>query len=167
MPSRQAPRAPKSRTPSTRRLKATVSYDFHAAASLIGVHKGAIRRWEKQGLFVDRTTRPHRLRGDVLKSYLDARRQSRRQPCKPNEFYCFACRAARSIYENLVDAFPVGTKRLRISGNCVECQKPVSKIQSVYKLPELLKRFVFLQQALERLSVCANPNLNGHLREQS
>ena len=167
MPSGQSPRIPKSRTPSTRCLKATVLYDFHCAATLIGVHKNAIRRWAKAGLLVDRTTRPHRVRGDVLKAFLDAQKQSRRQPCKPLEFRCFKCRAPRGAYGRLVDAFPMGAKRLRLTGLCERCGTTISKVQSASKLPKLREQFDFLQQALERLSVCANPNLNGHFGEQS
>lgn len=167
MHSRQGPRAYKSRTPSARRLKATVSYDFNTAAKLIGVHKNAIRRWAKAGLLVDRTARQHTVRGDVLRAYLDARGQSRRQPCKPHEFHCFKCREPRAAYGRLVDAFLMGPKRLRLTGQCEQCGTTVNKVQAASKLPKLREQFDFLQQALERLSVCANPNLNDHLGEQS
>lgn len=168
MPKGQGPNAPKSRSPSTRRLKATVSYDFNTASKLIGVHKNAIRRWANTGgLLVDRTTRPHRVRGDVLKAFLDARKQSRRQPLKPHEFHCFKCRGPRAAYGRLVDAVPMGTKRLRLTSQCEQCGTTVNKVQAASKLPKLRQQFDFLQQALERLSVCANPNLNDHLGEQS
>jgi hypothetical protein len=168
MPKGQGPRAPISRTPSTRRLKATVSYDFHTAAKLIDVHKNAIRRWAKSGgLLVDRAARPHRVRGDVLKAFLAARKQSRRQPLKTHEFHCFKCREPREAYGRLVDAFPMGPKRLRLTGQCEQCGTTVNKVQAAAKLPKLREQFDFLQQALERLSVSVNPNLNGHLGEQS
>jgi hypothetical protein len=167
MPSGRGPSAPKSRTPSARRLKATVSYDFNTAAKLIGIHKNAIRRWAKAGLLVDRTARQHTVRGDVLKAYLDARKRSRRQPCKPHEFHCFKCRAPSEAYGRLVDAFPMGPKRLRLTGQCEQCGTTLNKVQAVSKLPKLREQFDFLQQALERLSVCVNPNLNSDSGERS
>lgn len=131
----------KKRTYNTRLIKATWPYTVQEIAALCGVSKNAPLRWLKEGLCANGDGRPYLIRGDELIRFLNDRQQSKRKKCSPHEFFCFKCRAPRETYLGIVDIKIESSNRFRVKGICAQCNTPISKLQSIEKLPEIEKRF--------------------------
>jgi excisionase family DNA binding protein len=155
----------KKRTYNTRLIKATWPYTVQEIAALFAVHKNAPLRWLQEGLQANSDGRPYLIRGDELARFLNARQQSKKRTCKPGEFFCFKCRAAREAYLNIADIVIENPSRLRVKALCATCSTPVSKVQSVKKLPEIRKCF-YVQQ-LEGLHIIEGdaPSVNSDLED--
>ena len=80
-----------------RRAKIHRSYTVEEVARLFEVHKNTVRAWLKSGLQPIDGRRPTLLLGPQLASFLHARREHKRQRCRPGELYCFRCRAPRDL----------------------------------------------------------------------
>jgi hypothetical protein len=163
MPSGQALCAPKSRTPSTRRLKATEIYTYDEAARVLGVYKAAVRRWGRQGLRIDTSGRPHLIRGDELIRFCKERQTKRRQKCSLSEFYCLKCRKPSKPYEMTTDLKIKPNGRLALSSICAVCETRVFKTQSVKSLSKIVKALSIQKVEGKHLLDCIDPSLKSHL----
>lgn len=81
------------RTYNPRRARAGQSYTVQDVAEIYGLHKNAVLRWIKEGLPVIDRQKPYLIHGGELAEYLRRKQSGRKQPCKPDEFFCFKCRA--------------------------------------------------------------------------
>jgi excisionase family DNA binding protein len=80
--------------PDRRRVKIHRSYRVDEAARTLGVSKGTIRRWLKNGLEAVDARKPTLIRGLVLVEYLSGRIKPK-QFCPPGQCYCVKCRAPK------------------------------------------------------------------------
>ena len=78
-----------------RRVKIHRSYAVDEAARLLDVHKNTVRNWIKSGLPTVDERRPILILGRSLSTFLSTRRMRRRQPCQPDQLYCFRCQAPK------------------------------------------------------------------------
>lgn len=159
----KAPSSRRRRRFNIRRIKATWPYSVQEIAELFGVHKNTVLGWFKDGLQADRSQRPSLVRGDMVAAFLAVRQTRKRQPCAPDEFYCFKCRAPRKAYLRMVDIVIESPTRLRIKALCGVCDTPVNKVQSVRELAKIRECFEVQQLAGEHLLECPDPNLNRDL----
>lgn len=153
----------KKRHYNTRLIKATWPYTVQEIAALLDVHKNAPLRWLKEGLQVNGDGRPYLIRGDELSRFLTARQQSKKSTCKPGEFFCFKCRAAREAGLNIVDIVIESPSRLRVKGICTVCSTPVSKVQGIKKLPEIQNSFHVQQLQGQHIIERDEPSVNSDL----
>ena len=93
-----------------RRVKIHRNYTVEEAAMLLGVHKNTVRIWFTSGLQPIDNRRPILILGRQLSSFLHARRNDKKQPCRAAQFYCVRCRGAESF----------GCKRSRLSADHIE-----------------------------------------------
>jgi hypothetical protein len=110
------------RRPNHRLVKKLRSYTVDEVARLFGVHKNTVRSWVKSGLPTCDRKRPTLILGAQLTSFLVARRDARKRPCRPGEIYCFRCRAPRSPAGNMVDYTPINEKLGNVTAICPNCE---------------------------------------------
>jgi len=117
-----------------RRVKVHRSYTVGEVAKVLGAHKNTVRAWLRDGLEPIDRRRPVLIQGRQLASYLDARRKSRRQPCRPGEFYCFRCRMPKAAVAGTADYLPVTPSSGNLTARCSECGTRMYRRVSFRKL---------------------------------
>ncbi len=140
-----------SRRANWRLVKRHRSYTVDETAKTLGVAKGTVRRWLRNGLPSLQDQRPLLILGDDLVAFLKERKQPK-QKCRCDECFCFRCRAPRRPALNEVEFWPMGLTGGRISAQCAECATVMSKRVSLATF-ELLKEelHVRVRQADERI----------------
>src|SRR5512138_876119 len=101
-----------------RRVKVHRNYTVEEAAKLFGAHKNTVRNWLKEGLPKVDDHRPILILGRQLASFVHARRQSRRQRCAADEFYCFKCRRPRQLVAGTAEYLPSTAAAGNLRGTC-------------------------------------------------
>ena len=81
--------------PNWRKVKKHRSYSVSEVSRLLGVHKGTVTRWIKNGLQVLDDQRPKLVIGSDLIAFLQAQAPTK-QKCAPQECYCLKCRKPRA-----------------------------------------------------------------------
>jgi hypothetical protein len=71
------------------------SYTVEEVARLFGTHRNTVRNWLRAGLKSIDDHRPVMIQGQVLRAFLQARREGAKRPCLPGTVYCCKCRAPR------------------------------------------------------------------------
>jgi hypothetical protein len=110
-----------SRFPNFRRIKIHRNYSVDEIARLFGLHKNTIRNWLKDGLQPIDQRRPTLILGSTLSRFLEARRQRRRQRCRPGEIYCVKCRKPVKPAANIADYLPLSPTSGNLRGMCPTC----------------------------------------------
>lgn len=120
------------------RIKSLCCYTIDEAAEVCGVSSRTIRNWSKNGLRLMASARPVLIRGDDLRGYIAAQRQSRKVTMALDEFYCCRCSAARKAAGGFAECTIVG-KCATLTAFCVVCETVVSKPVSQARIPEIAK----------------------------
>ncbi|WP_159729838.1 helix-turn-helix domain-containing protein [Methylosinus sp. Ce-a6] len=129
-----------------RRVKIHRSYTISEAATLLGVHERTVRRWTDCGLPLIEDKRPYLIHGSDLRAFLGARRP-KKQPCRPGEIYCVACRAPRRPAGDMADYIPRSATSGLLRGLCPECGALMNR----------MTRFASLSAASGDLDVARQP----------
>jgi hypothetical protein len=132
------------RRPNRRAIKQHYSYTFEEAARVLGVSKGTVRRWMKDGLPCITDQRPFLILGADLRNFLDRRNRST-QTCRLHECFCFRCRKPKAPAAGMVDYTSRTTVSGKISAICEECGTLMHKAFSAANLHASwsLQRFHF------------------------
>lgn len=109
------------RHPNPRRAKRHRTYTIEELAILFQFHKNTVRRWPKQGLHPIDDRRPALFRGEDVATFLAAKRQSSRRPCKAGEIYCLKCRTPRAPAGGFADLNIQGPTNGTLVGICPVC----------------------------------------------
>lgn len=115
-------------------VKINFSYSFEEMAAVFGIHKNTVSKWVKNGLPCLKEKRPFLILGVDARSYLKEQRNSKKQKCKPNEFFCVRCKKPVTPAENYVEYLPSSTIKGRLTGICSHCECVINKFISVAKL---------------------------------
>ena len=152
------------RRPKWHRIKLHRSYTIDEAARTIETSKGTIRRWVKEkGLPILEDRKPALIHGTSLKAFGHARSKSKIK-CKPNEFYCFRCKAPRSPAGGMVDYIARTPKSGNLKAICGECDTIMNKLVSNASLPALGKVLdLSIHLAPEHLVESPKSRSNDHL----
>lgn len=153
------------RTYNPRRARAAQSYTVQDIAEIYGLHKNAVLRWIKEGLPVIDRQKPYLIHGGELAEYLRNKQSGRKHPCKPDEFFCFKCRAPRKAWENVADIQIRNKNKLSLSGLCAVCNTPMHRVGSAKKLAEYQKIFSIQTIREPHISDCIPPIVNRDMRE--
>ncbi len=108
------------------RIKSLQCYTIDEAAEITGVSPRTVRNWAKNGLQLMDHARPVLIRGDDLRTYLKAQRETRKVKTGLDQFYCCRCGQARKAAADYVECVIIG-KRATLSGFCATCETVVSK----------------------------------------
>lgn len=148
------------------RIRAKHCYTVEEAAATLGTHKNTIRQWMKQGLRRIDDTKPHLIHGSDLKAFIAERQQRTKQPCQPDEIYCFRCRAPRQPWEGLVDVIFLNQKGAALTGICSACEGKLNRRTSIARLPDHAKNFKIQQLVNSRIVASLPPSLNCYLPKE-
>ena len=104
--------------PKWHRIKVHRSYTVDEAARELGIDKGTMRRWLKDGElpYLD-DQKPALILGVSLKVFGQNRTKAK-IICKPHEFYCFKCRAPKVAAGNMADFVPRSPKSGNLKAIC-------------------------------------------------
>jgi hypothetical protein len=152
----------RNRRPDWRRIKTLRSYTIDEAASVLRVHRNAVRYWiKKSGLPAFDEQRPHLIQGGDLVGFLKARREARRRRCGPGQFFCLKCREPRTSAEGMVDYQPLTASRGAFVGMCPVCETMMHRFVSRARLAAVAKEFsVQIRGLQESLDDTGLPALN-------
>jgi Helix-turn-helix domain len=151
-----------------RRIKLHRSYTIDEAARCLRVHKNTVRRWLASGLAMIDGRRPILIHGVVLRTFLAAERNSRRQRCGPGELFCLRCRAPRAAAAQMLDYLPITNGSGNLRGICNTCSSLIHRRVALGKISEVAGNCdVAFPQGYERLGDSHVPSLNGDFRDQA
>ena len=155
----------KKRTYNPRRVRIGQSYTVQDIAELYGLHKNAVLRWIKDGLPLNDDHKPYLIHGSALVEYLTKKQVRRKHKCKPDEFFCFKCRAPRKAWGSVADIQIKNESKLSLSGLCAVCNTPVHRAGSIKKMPEYQKIFLIQTMQEARITDCTSPIVNSDMRK--
>lgn len=153
------------RRPNPRLVKTHICYTVDEAAKVCCVHKNTFRAWFKGGLEKIDSQRPCLIHGATLRAFLEQKRTSKKQPCKPGQLYCLRCRVPQWPAENMAEFKPITAKFGSLCALCPVCTALMN--QSIKT--ERLKLFppeieVTLTNGQTHISKCASPSLNSDFK---
>lgn len=119
-----------------RAVKSYKSYTVEEAARNQRVAKGTVRRWLKSGLPCLNEKRPCLILGGDLVDFLKNRKKPK-QTCKPEECYCFRCKAPRKAALGEVEYKPLTPTNGQLIALCGECTTVMHKRISLATLDTL------------------------------
>lgn len=158
---------PRRRRPDWRRIKIHRSYTVDEVARVLGVAKGSVRRWIKNGLPALNEQKPALvLGGDVIA--FGRTRKVEKQRCKLHECYCVKCRAPRAPLGGMAEYVPVTKTNGNLRGICLYCGTLIHKRIAANKIPELSNVLtVSVTQGESHLLDSWKPCLNEYLEGES
>ena len=118
-----------------RAVKSHESYTVEEVARNQGVSKGTVRRWLKSGLPSLNEKRPCLILGGDLIDFLKGRKKPK-QTCKPEECYCFKCKAPRKPAFGEAEYQPITPMNGQLIALC-ECTTLMHKRVSLATLDAL------------------------------
>lgn len=133
----------------TRKFNNFDFYNINEVADKLSVSPKTIRKWELEGLKMDRTQRPIYIHGRDLKSFLKEKNCKRRCKLSFKEFYCCKCHMPVDIipasFKYKTTERQLGkkqNKQVLLQGTCRICGTTVSRFSSEQKLEKLKKEFL-------------------------
>jgi excisionase family DNA binding protein len=153
--------------PNRRRIKRHRTYAVDEAAKVLGVAKGTVRRWLKDGLPAIKERRPTLILGEDLAAYLEAQAKPK-SPCRLNELFCFRCRTPRLAAGNMFDYLPRTASAGRLTALCGVCETVMHKAISARAIPDLRRMSeVSFPRAQGHISEMPEPFLNDHFGQEA
>lgn len=119
-----------------RGIKSFRCYTIAEAAEVTGVSTRTIRNWSKDGLRLMDSDGPALIRGDDLRGYIKAQRESRKVATAIDEFLCFRCRAARKPAAGYAEC-AINGNRAKLSAFCERCDTIMHKPFPKARIAEL------------------------------
>lgn len=145
-------------------VKINRNYTFEELAAVFGIHKNTVSAWVKNGLPCLKEMRPFLILGADARVYLKSQRSSKKQKCKPNEFYCMRCKVPTHPHDSF-EYLPMTDTKGRLSGFCVRCECVVNKFVSVVSLERYSLLFdLSVPIDLGHITDSNNPLLNSDFK---
>lgn len=117
--------------------KQNMTYTIEEITELLGVTKGTVYRWLREGLApIDRQI-PYLIKGKNLKDFLKQRQLNRKWQCKINELPCFKCQRPRRALEDKAWIQFSKKSHVNLSAHCEVCQRKMFKCVSAKQLSEI------------------------------
>jgi len=142
--------------PSVGLVKKHHTYEVNELARLVGVHPNTVRRWiSTEGLETVDDGRPTLIHGETFLEFYRERKQSRKCPLKPGEFYCLPCRGAKRPDGDMADYLPLGPENGNLQGLCPDCGRLINRGVSRANLDAVRGELdVAFPEALQRIGGC-------------
>lgn len=150
------------RHPNPRLVKIHRNYTVDEVSRLFGVHRNTVRQWVKQGLPTNDDRRPILILGRDLGAYLNARRASRKQTCRPGEIYCVRCRTPRTAAGDMADYQPITETLGNLAAICSCCDSIMNRRVSLAKLGQIRGQLdITMRQASLHIGKSTKPSVNS------
>ena len=158
----------KRRHPNYRLVKIHRSYVVEEIADLFGCHKNTVRQWIRDGLPVCDRRRPILVMGSDLRTFLEARRTTKKRPCGPGEIYCVRCRATKVPAGGMVEYQPSTGTLGNLIAICPDCGSLMNRRVNVAQLSQFPREIaVPFAQAPQRVSEIDQPSVNSDFRKEN
>ena len=152
-------------SPDRRRLKLHRSYTVDEAARTLGISKGTIRRWLKNGLHSVDDRKPALIRGSDLAEFLRSRSKPK-QPCPPDYCYCVKCRSPRKPAGAMAEYIVLTATSGNLRAICPTCGSLMHRRTSAAQLEVIKTQLdVTIVEASPRIRDSRQPSVNDHLEE--
>lgn len=142
-------------------IKLHWSYTVPELAKRLGVHKGTIRLWRKDGLEPNDGNRPAMFQGASVRAFLAKRNASRKRPCQPGQLYCVRCREPRHPVPGPLDYLAATAVSGNLHAPCGTCgtvmHRRIRRADLAAKMPGLEIQF---REAGPRISGSGSPPAN-------
>jgi hypothetical protein len=145
-----------------RAVKIHKNYSVEEVAENQRVAKGTVRRWLKTGLPSLTEKRPCLILGGDLVDFLKGQKKPK-QTCKPEECYCFKCKAPRKAAFGEAEYQPITLTNGQLIALCGECTTLMHKRVSLATLDALdgiLK--ISIRQQAKSIGKGEHASLNDH-----
>ena len=153
------------RRPNPRLVKIHRSYTVEEVARLLGVYKGTVRQWIKNGLPTCDDKRPLLILGGDLREFVTTKRTGNKRPCKPGELYCVRCRVPRRPALGMADYKPLTPTGGNLVGLCPECESVMYRRVSLARLAEIGGDLdIRSADGREHIVKSTNPSVNGDFK---
>ena len=119
-----------------RAVKIHRTYTIEEVAANQGAAKGTVRRWLKTGLPSLNDRRPCLILGGDLADFLKNRKPPK-QTCRPEECFCFKCKAPRKAAFDEAEYKPVAATNGQLIALCGTCATLMQKRVSLATLEAL------------------------------
>ena len=145
-----------------RAVKSHENYTVDEVARNQRVAKGTVRRWQKIGLPSLTEKRPCLILGGDLVDFLKGQKKPK-QTCKPEECYCFKCRAPRKPAFSEAEYKPITTTNGHMIALCGECTTVMRKGVSLATLAALKGILqITIRQGAKPIGKGEQASLNDH-----
>lgn len=137
------------------------SYTVEEVARLFGIHRNTVRSWLTAGLKAIDDHRPLMIQGQVLRAFLQARRESAKRPCAAGTLYCCKCRVPRPPADRSATyAAQTGCAGI-LRAICGVCGTRMFRRARLTDLDAIMPLFpVLIVQAQPHIAECAFPSPN-------
>jgi excisionase family DNA binding protein len=150
--------------PKRNRIKTHRSYSIEEAARTLGVSRGTVRRWLKDGLPSIDTRKPTVIRGVDLREYLKQKAKPK-QPCPPGQCYCVKCKKSNSPAGGIAEYIVVTSSSGNLRSLCPLCGNLMHRRTSAAQLEAIRSDLdVTVVERVPRLRDSDQPSRNDHLR---
>jgi excisionase family DNA binding protein len=155
------------RRPNYRLVKIHRNYTVEEVARLFGAHKNTVRQWIKSGLKSLDRRRPLLVHGSDLSAFLRDRKQAKKRPCQPGEFYCLRCRVPRPPAGEMAEYIPITGTIGNLEGICPECDTMIYRRASLAKLTQIRGKLdITFREAPGQVSEREEPSLNSDISQR-
>ena len=150
-----------------RSVKRHYSLTVEEAAMTLGVHKGTVRRWIKNGLPALTDRKPALILGDDLIDWLKSQRKER-QTCGLGELYCMKCRCPRKAADARAELCPSPSSGGNLRAHCGECGTLMHRCISAGQIDQFCQHLsITIMHADMGIDECPDPSLNAHFARGS
>ena len=139
----------------TRIIRKKQTYSTDETADLLNVHINTVHAWYKAGLARIDDHKPWLVFGKDLIKFLNAKNESKKRPCKPNELFCCKCQKPSTPKDNLV-CIKATPARTNIVGYCETCGTTINKAISPNKIDFFKDTLIVQTVHTENLIACTN-----------
>jgi excisionase family DNA binding protein len=144
-----------------RRAKLHRSYTVEETARLFGVHRNTVRAWLKNGLPSTDSNRPLLIKGEALRTFLEARRAAAKRPCPPGTLYCLKCREPRPPALGMVDFLARRARAGNLRALCATCGTAMHRRARCSAIGTIMPGLeVLIVEAPPRITECQSPSPN-------
>lgn len=130
-----------SKTFDCNKIKKNYSFTASELSEKLGVTKGTIYSWIKEGLEPNDSITPYLFYGDEIRRFLKERQKKRKHKCKSHEMFCLKCQQPRRAKKGKTYIKPSKGNNYIITGNCEICNTKMNKSFNVENLDKIKESF--------------------------
>ncbi len=130
-----------SKTFDVNKIKGNFPYYVTDITEKLGVSKGTVYAWMKEGLEAVDDKSPYIFHGSTLRAFLKKRQDDRKWQCRVDEMPCFKCQQPRRPFKGKVLLQTSKGRKPNLVGRCTVCNSKMNKTINLKNLKEIEASF--------------------------